>query len=330
MTADARRTGHWRRIQQTSVERFHVRLESIVVLLGLAAIMAVSSPYFLTIGNILNILLATSTIGILAIGATFVICSGGIDLSLGSVMGLSGVAGASLAVNWSAPASLAIVACLVAGTLAGLVNGILITRALMPPFIVTLGMLGVARGLALVIANGRVFYGLPDGMTYIGQGRPFGLPMPVIILLVTALVCHCILAYSRFGRHTLAMGDNEGATRAAGINVDRQRLILYSLSGGLAGLAGLVFAARINSGDPTAGSSYELTAITAAIIGGTNLFGGRGSILGTIIGALIMGVLQNGLNLLAVQAYYQQMAIGGVLILAVFLDQYQARKAART
>jgi ribose transport system permease protein len=329
MTTDARRTGHWRRIQQTSVERFHVRLESIVVLLGLAAIMAVSSPYFLTIGNILNILLATSTIGILAIGATFVICSGGIDLSLGSVMGLSGVAGASLAVNWSAPASLAIVACLVAGTLAGLVNGILITRALMPPFIVTLGMLGVARGLALVIANGRVFYGLPDRMTYIGQGRPFGLPMPVIILLVTALVCHCILAYSRFGRHTLAMGDNEGATRAAGINVDRQRLILYSLSGGLAGLAGLVFAARINSGDPTAGNSYELTAITAAIIGGTNLFGGRGSILGTIIGALIMGVLQNGLNLLAVQAYYQQMAIGGVLILAVFLDQYQARKAAR-
>jgi ribose transport system permease protein len=329
MTADARRTGHWRRIQQTSVERFHVRLESIVVLLGLAAIMAVSSPYFLTIGNILNILLATSTIGILAIGATFVICSGGIDLSLGSVMGLSGVAGASLAVNWSAPASLAIVACLVAGTLAGLVNGILITRALMPPFIVTLGMLGVARGLALVIANGRVFYGLPDRLTYIGQGRPFGLPMPVIILLVTALVCHCILAYSRFGRHTLAMGDNEGATRAAGINVDRQRLILYSLSGGLAGLAGLVFAARINSGDPTAGNSYELTAITAAIIGGTNLFGGRGSILGTIIGALIMGVLQNGLNLLAVQAYYQQMAIGGVLILAVFLDQYQARKAAR-
>src|SRR5277367_2854160 len=183
MTADARRTGHWRRIQQTSVERFHVRLESIVVLLGLAAIMAVSSPYFLTIGNILNILLATSTIGILAIGATFVICSGGIDLSLGSVMGLSGVAGASLAVNWSAPASLAIVACLVAGTLAGLVNGILITRALMPPFIVTLGMLGVARGLALVIANGRVFYGLPDSMTYVGQGRPFGIPMPVIIFL---------------------------------------------------------------------------------------------------------------------------------------------------
>jgi ribose transport system permease protein len=166
-------------------------------------------------------------------------------------------------------------------------------------------------------------------MTYVGQGRPFGIPMPVIIFLLTAFVCHYILAYTRFGRHTLALGDSEGATRAAGINVERQRRILYALSGGLAGLAGLVFAARVNSGDPTAGNSYELTAITASIIGGTSLFGGRGSILGSLIGALIMGVLQNGLNLLAVQAYYQQMAIGGVLIVAVFLDQYQARKAAR-
>ena len=198
----------------------------------------------------------------------------------------------------------------------------------MPPFIVTLGMLGLARGLALVISNGRVSRA-PDNMTYVGQGRPFGIPMPVIVFLVGPLVCHCILAYTRFGRHTLALGDNEGAARAAGINIGRQRRVLYTASGGLAGLAGLVFSARVNSGDPTAGNSYELTAITAAIIGGTDLFGGRGSILGTIIGALIMGVLQNGLNLLAVQAYYQQMAIGGILILAVFLDQYQARKAAR-
>jgi ribose transport system permease protein len=329
MTTDAVRTGPWLRIQQATFDRFHIRLESVVVLFGLAAIMAVLSPYFLSIGNILNILLATATIGILAIGATFVICSGGIDLSLGSVMGLSGVVGASLAVNWGTPSSLAIVACLLAGMLAGFINGSLITRALMPPFIVTLGMLGLARGLALVISNGRVFYGLPDSMTYVGQGRPFGIPMPVNIFLLTAFVCHYILAYTRFGRHTLALGDSEAATRAAGINVERQRRILYALSGGLAGLAGLVFAARVNSGDPTAGNSYELTAITAAIIGGTSLFGGRGSILGSIIGALIMGVLQNGLNLLAVQAYYQQMAIGGVLIVAVFLDQYQARKAAR-
>jgi ribose/xylose/arabinose/galactoside ABC-type transport system permease subunit len=153
--------------------------------------------------------------------------------------------------------------------------------------------------------------------------------MPVIIFVITAIVAHCVLAYTRFGRHTLAVGDSEAAARAAGIRVEHHRRILYTLSGALAGLAGMLFMARINSGDPTAGINYELTAITAAIIGGTNLFGGRASILGTMIGALIMGVLQNGLNLLAVQSYYQQMAIGAVLILAVFIDQYQVRKESR-
>ena len=193
-----------------------------------------------------------------------------------------------------------------------------------------LGMLGIARGLALVISGGRVIYGLPADLLFLGQGRPFGVPVPVVILVVTAIVAHILLSYTRFGRHTLALGDSEGAARAAGIRVEHQRRTLYTLSGALAGLAGMIFMARINSGDPTAGLNYELTAITAAIIGGTNLFGGRGSILGTMIGALIMGVLQNGLNLLAVQSYYQQMAIGAVLILAVFIDQYQMRKEMRT
>jgi ABC-type oligopeptide transport system ATPase subunit len=160
-------------------------------------------------------------------------------------------------------------------------------------------------------------------MVYLGQGRPLGIPMPVIIFIGTAIVMHILLAYTRYGRHTLAIGDNENAAKTAGINVSRHRLSLYTLSGALAGLAGLIFATRVNAGDPTAGLTYELTAITAAIIGGTNLFGGRASILGTMIGALIMGVLQNGLNLLAVQSYYQQMAIGAVLILAVFIDQWQ-------
>ena len=149
--------------------------------------------------------------------------------------------------------------------------------------------------------------------------------MPVLV----ALAIFVAELYTRYGRHTLAIGDNENAARTSGINVEWHRLTLYTLSGGLAGLAGLLFATRINSGDPTAGITYELTAITAAIIGGTNLFGGRGSILGTMIGALIMGVLQNGLNLLAVQSYYQQMAIGAVLILAVFIDQWQVRKEAQ-
>lgn len=329
MTHETAQPGLWARVQRTSVEQLHIRLESFIVLIVLSAIMAVLSPFFLSLSNFLNILLATSTIGVLAIAATYVIGSGGLDLSLGSVMGLSGVAGAYVAVNLGAPSPVGLAACILAGAAAGYVNGQLITRAFVPAFIVTLGMLGLARGLALVISDGRVIYGLPAMMVYVGQGRPLGIPMPVIIFVITAIVAHCVLAYSKFGRHTMALGDSESAARAAGIRVERHRRILYTLSGALAGLAGMLFMARINSGDPTAGLNYELTAITAAIIGGTNLFGGRGSILGTMIGALIMGVLQNGLNLLAVQSYYQQMAIGAVLILAVFIDQYQVRKESR-
>jgi ribose transport system permease protein len=319
----------WKRIHGASIERLHIRLESLIVLLVLGTTMAILSPYFLSVSNFMNILLATSTIGVLAIAATYVLSSGGLDLSLGSVMGLSGVVGAAVAVKLGAPTPVAVVATVAAGAAAGLVNGLIITRAFVPAFIVTLGMLGIARGLALVISDGRVIYGLPKAMVYIGQGRPLGIPMPVIIFIGTAVVMHIVLAYTRYGRHTLAIGDNENAARTAGINIERHRLTLYTLSGALSGLAGLLFATRINSGDPTAGLTYELTAITAAIIGGTNLFGGRGSILGTMIGALIMGVLQNGLNLLAVQSYYQQMAIGGVLILAVFIDQWQVRKESR-
>ena len=305
----------------------YVRLESLIVLIGLSAVMAILSPFFLQASNLLNILLASATIGVLAIGATYVISSAGLDLSLGSVLGLSAVVGAFTAERLGLPWPLAVAACLAAGALAGWINGQLVTRAAIPAFIVTLGMLGIARGLALIISDGRAIYGLPEGIVFLGQGRPFGVPMPVFIFIGVAIVTHYILSHTRFGAHTLAIGDNEAAARATGIQVDRHRRKLYAFSGLMAGIAGLIFMARVNAGDPTAGLNYELTAITAAIIGGTNLFGGRGSILGTMIGALIMGVLQNGLNLLAVQSYYQQMAIGAVLILAVFLDQWQARKA---
>jgi ribose/xylose/arabinose/galactoside ABC-type transport system permease subunit len=305
--------------------RLSFRPESLGVLVLLCVVMALLSPYFLSVSNLLNILLATATIGVLAIGATFVICAAGLDLSLGSVLGLSGVVGASLIVELGMPGSVGLAGCLGAGLLAGTANGLLVTRARVPAFIVTLGMLGIARGLALVIARGQTIYGLDPGLLFIGQGRPWGIPMPALVFLGVALVMHWVLAYTRFGRYTLVIGDNAAAARATGIPVERHTLALYALSGLMAGIAGLLFMTRVNAGDPTAGLGYELTAITAAIIGGTNLFGGRGSILGTLIGALIMGVLQNGLNLMAVQSYYQQMAIGAVLILAVWLDQTSAR-----
>jgi len=309
--------------------RLAVRLESLAVLAILVGALAVLSPYFLSVSNFLNILLATSVIGVLAYGATFVIAAAGIDLSLGSVLGLSGVVGALSMNVLNFPWPIGVLVCLATGAACGALNGLLNARAGIPAFIVTLGMLGVARGLGLVLTNGLPVYGLDPVVVYLGQGRPGGIPTPVIVFLLAGALSHYVLAFTRFGKYALVIGDNEGAARAMGVNVQRQRVLLYVLSGTMAGLAGLLFMARTNAGDPTAGISYELTAITAAILGGTNLFGGRASIVGTLIGALIMGVLQNGLNLLAVQSYYQQMAIGAVLILAVFIDQYQVRKESR-
>jgi ribose transport system permease protein/inositol transport system permease protein len=306
-----------------------VRLESLIVLAVLCVTMAMLSNVFLTVSNILNILLSTAVFGTLAIGMTFVISSAGIDLSVGSILALSGVAGAMLTSNLELPWWVGILGCLAMGAFTGAVNGFLITKGAIPPFIVTLGMLGVARGFALVLSNGVSIYGLPPEIVWLGQGRPFGVPTPVIVLLVAALVAHVLLAQTRFGVYAQVIGDNEGAARAMGVRVERMKVLIYTLSGLLSGLAGLLFAARINSGEPTAGLSYELTAITATILGGTNLFGGRGSVLGTLIGALIMGVLQNGLNLMAVRPFYQQIAIGAVLILAVWLDRINSKEGWR-
>jgi len=308
-----------------ALNRMQIRAESLFVLVALIVVMSLVSPVFLSVSNMLNILLATTTVGILAIGATFVISAAGIDLSLGSVLGFASVSGAALGVYLGLPWPFVIFGCLLAGAAAGYINGLTVAVARVPAFIVTLGMMGIARGLGLIISGGQGIYGLPPEILFLGQGRLFGVPTPIYILVLTAIIAHFLLAHTRFGHHTLALGDNEAAARATGVNVRRLRIQLYTLSGLMAGLAGLVFTARVNTGDPTAGISYELLAITAAIIGGTNLFGGRGSIMGTMIGALIMGVVQNGLNLLAVQSYWQQLAIGTVLVVAVWLDQIRAR-----
>ncbi|GEM87505.1 ABC transporter permease [Meiothermus granaticius] len=303
-----------------------VRLESVLVLVGLALAMALLAPNFLSLSNFLNILLATSVIGVLAIAATFVLCAAGLDLSLGSVLAVAGVTSGVLCVNLGLPWPLGLLGGLLAGGLLGLVNGLLVARAGIPAFIVTLGMLSVARGLALIIADGKPVYGLPLAITFLGQGRFLGIPMPVWVFLFLVIIFHLILSRTRFGRYTLVIGDNEMAARVTGIDVSKHKIRLYMLSGALAGLAGLLFAARVNAADPTAGVSYELSAITAAVIGGTNLFGGRGTVIGTLIGALIMGVLQNGLNLMAVPSFYQQVAIGAILVLAVWLDRARDRR----
>jgi len=305
--------------------RLPVRLESLVVLAVMTAAMIVLAPNFLSVTNLLNILLATAVIGVLAVGATFVISSAGLDLSLGSALALTGVCGAALVVRLGLPWPFGIVGCIGAGIALGLVNGLLVALARLPPFIVTLGMLSAARGLGFVLSDGRPIYGLPAELVFLGQGRPFGVPMPVIIFLAAVAVGHFVLSRTRFGRYTLVVGDNEQAARVTGIHVERHKIKLYALAGAMSGLAGLLFMTRINAADPTAGVMYELQAITAVVIGGTNLFGGRGTVIGTLIGALIMGILQNGLNLMAVQPFYQQISIGVILVLAVWLDRARSK-----
>lgn len=287
--------------------------------------MALAAPNFTRVSNILNIFLATSVIGVLAVGATFVLVSGGLDLSIGSQLALTGVT-AGVVMRAGVPWSLGLASGLAAGAIIGLVNGFLVTKARIPAFIVTLGMLSAARGLALIVSDGKPIYGFPTPVTWIGQARPLGVPVPVIIFLAIVLLGNFALNHTRFGKHTLAIGDNEMAARVTGISLNRHKVYLYILSGVLAGVGGLLFLGRLNAADPTAGVMYELNAITAAIIGGTNLFGGRGTVVGTLLGALVIGVLQNGLNLLAVPSFYQQVSIGTVLILAVWLDRIRDRR----
>lgn len=301
----------------------HVFLIGILCVLGV--VFALSSEFFLTWPNIINIFLASSTIGLLAIGAGFIIGSAGLDLSVGSLMALCVCVAASLSGMIELGWTFIIILCLLSGLVVGAVNGALITFANIPAFIATLGMLSIARGGALIFTDGRPVYGLPDAIVYLGQGTLIGIPVPIWIFLVTGLVLHLVLRYTTFGKYTLVIGDNEKAVHNVGINVKAHKIKLYMLSGFLAALAGLIFMGRVNAADPSSGMMYELTAITAAIIGGTHLFGGRASVIGAMIGALIMGVLQNGLTLLAVPSYYQQVAIGTVLILAVGFDGYLKR-----
>ena len=318
----------WRKLQFFFDTRLHLRLESLIVLGVLCLALALLSPYFLSVSNFLNILLATTTIGVLAIAATLILSSAGLDLSIGSVMALSGVVGAYFCVVLEWPWIMAIVGAIGTGMLAGAINGQIITRTRIPAFIVTLGMLGIARGLAFIIApNGGAIYGLPATVVYLGQGRPLGIPTPVIILAIVGIGSTLSAGlFALWPPYPGAWATTKMRRAPPVFAVERLRRTLYMISGGLAGLAGLIFMARVNAGDPVAGINYELAAITAAIIGGTSLFGGKGSILGALIGALIMGVLQNGLNLLGVQSYYQQVAIGAVLILAVWIDQLQTAK----
>jgi inositol transport system permease protein len=308
---------------------FRRRLGEFGLLIALVVIVAAISmarPRFLTLANLINVVRQISINGILAVGATCVLLTGGVDLSLGSVVALAGVVAASLAHPGQYPVAVPVLAGVAAGALCGGVNGLVVTKGRVAPFIVTLGMMTAARGLALVASDGRPVSNLSQEFTRIGSGNIDGIPIPIAILLAVALVSHVFLKHFRLGRYIYAVGGNENAAWASGINVDRVKLFAYGASGAMAGLAGVVLASRITTGQPNAGVGYELDAIAAVVIGGTSLSGGVGGVGGTVLGALLMGVINNGLDLLNVTSYYQQIIKGLIIVGAVWLDKQQERR----
>ena len=317
----------------------------VLIFIAMFIVMALLTDAFLSPRNLLNIVRHISVVGLIAIGVTMVIITTGIDLSSGSVLALSAVVVASLAQqpDWhdakfpglELPLIVPILAALLVGALCGWVNGALIAGFRIPPFIATLGMMTIARGFALIYSN-RPVSGLTDTFNYIGQGEIFqvmpvagqpdmGIPIPILILLAVAIAAHIMLNNTRFGRHIYAVGGNEQAARISGLNVGRIKIGVYTIAGLLAGLAGLVLTSRIGSGQAGLGVGYELDAIAAAVIGGVSLSGGIGTIWGTMVGALIIGVLNNGLDLLNVSAYWQTIVKGSIIVAAVIIDERKNR-----
>ncbi len=306
---------------------FLEKLGPFLALVILAGIITCLSPYFLTARNLLTVGVQISIIAIMAIGQTFVIISAGIDLSVGSVLALTGVVSAIL-MRQGCPISLAILAGIGTGALCGLVNGLIISRGKIAPFIVTLGMLSIARGLSLILTGGTPVFGLPEKFSFLGDGRIAGIPVPIILMLFIAVVGHFLLSRHALGRYTYAIGSNAEAARLSGINVDRYTTAAFTISGLLAGVAGVLLSSRLVTGQPTAGQAYELDTIAAVVIGGASLFGGQGTIVGTLIGAFIMAILRNGCNLLDISAFWQLVIIGTIIISAVYYDQIRRRHVA--
>lgn len=303
-------------------------------LIALVIIFTLASPNFFQFDNIIGILLATAVNGLLALGVTFVIITSGIDLSIGTVMTLSAVMTGVVVTNWGLPIPLGILAGLGTGAAAGVINGVVISKMKLPPFIATLGVMMVAKGLSLVISGTKPIYFNDTPIfreivmgSVLGAIIPgFEVPNAVLILFGAAIIASLVLGKTVLGRYDFALGSNEEATRLSGVNVDRWKIAIYTLCGLFAGLGGVVMASRLNSAQPALGAGYELDAIAAAVIGGTSLSGGEGTILGTVIGAFIMSTLTNGLRILSVPQEWQIVVTGVIVIAAVYADIIRRRQ----
>lgn len=310
------------------------RLLAFGALIVLIVVFSLASPNFFQFDNIVGILIATTVTGVLSLGVTFVIITGGIDLSIGTVMTLSAVMTGVFISVWKLPIFLGVLAGLATGALAGFANGVIIAKMKIPPFIATLGMLNVAKGLALVISGLKpVYFTDTPIFNKIAMGSVLGtliprfeVPNAVLFLFGAAIIASLILTRTVLGRYTFALGSNEEATRLSGVNVNRWKIAIYALAGVFSGLAGVLIASRLNSAQPSLGQGYELDAIAAAVIGGTSLSGGEGTMLGTIIGAFIITTLTNGLRILSVPQEWQTVVTGAIVIVAVYLDVIRRRK----
>lgn len=307
----------------------------LIFLLVLMAIFATLEPRFLSELNLLNVMRQISITGLIALGMTFVILTGGIDLSVGSIVALAGLMAAGIAKGTAQntlslddaavagnPAWMAAAVAMLVGLAAGVIQGTAITTLNVPPFVVTLGGLSAFRGAALLYSGGGPISGFDAGYRYWGQGKLGPIPLPVIIFLGCALVCHVVLRHTRYGRHVYAIGGNAEAARLSGLNVKALTLSVYVIVGLFAGLAGFVLSSRLNASEAVAGAGYELTVIASVVIGGTSLFGGIGGVVGTVVGAILIGVLINGLVLMNVSPYIQQIIIGVIIVLAVAFDRF--------
>ena len=299
-----------------------------VALLLLGTYLSFASPYFLTEDNIRNILLEASTLSIIAAGMTITLISAEIDLSVGSVEALTGSLIAVLIVDSGVPVLLAVLIGLMAAATCGFVSGFFSTRYELPSFVTTLAMLGIAQGFAFVVTEGEAVQGIPSSVEWLGQGELGPIPAPVAIAALILLILNFILTRTEFGVRVYAVGGNAEAARLVGINVRRVKLVVLLLSASLAGVAGLLLSARLGSGAPNVAGTDLLDAVAAAVIGGTSLFGGSGRITGTIMGVLLIATIRNGLILLGVQSYWQQVAIGALILAAVLVD-HALKEAAR-
>lgn len=315
--------------RNVTLGKFLLEQRSIIALLVLIGVVSAINPNFFTVDNILNILRQTSVNAIIAVGITFVILIAGIDLSVGSILALTGAFAASM-VGTELSILLVIPAVLLIGTLLGTLSGVIVAKGKVQAFIATLVTMTLLRGVTMVYTDGRPistgFSDTADAFAFLGTGYLFGIPVPIWLMAIVFLISWYVLKHTKMGRYIYALGGNEAATQLSGINVDKVKIFVFAVSGFLSALAGLIVTSRLSSAQPTAGVTYELDAIAAVVVGGTSLMGGKGRVMGTLIGALIIGFLNNALNLLDISSYYQMIAKALVILVAVLADNYLGSK----